>query len=137
MIPVEEALKRILAPVKPLNAEQISIYDADGRVLASDVEALLTHPAHDVSAMDGYALRSEDVLEEGVVLNIVGESAAGKPYSGCISPGQAVRIFTGAYVPDGADCIVMQENTERLDGNLVRFRFPAIKGRHIRLQPTP
>src|SRR5207253_1740410 len=79
-----------------------------GRVLAANAAARISHPAADVSAMDGYAVRAEDA-GRNAVLTVVGESAAGHPWAGTLAPGQAVRIFTGAHVPKGADGIVIQE----------------------------
>ena len=84
-----------------------------GRVLAVRHAARVSHPAADVSAMDGYAVRAEDAATVPVTLRVVGESAAGHPWSGAIKTGEAVRIFTGAYVPTGADAIVIQEDTDR------------------------
>src|SRR5438105_14694619 len=113
MISVEEALARLLAPLEALPAEQISISEAVGRVLAEDIAARRTQPPFAVSAMDGYAVRAEDVAHAPVRLRIVAEIPAGAGYEGTIGPGEAARIFTGAPLPAGADAIVVQEDTVR------------------------
>jgi molybdopterin molybdotransferase len=116
LLPVEEARARMLAEVAPLPAESVSLRQSIGRVLAEDVAAVRDQPPMDVSAMDGWALRSADTPGG---LRIVGESAAGHGYEAELKPGEAVRIFTGAAVPAGADAVVIQENAER-DGEQVR-----------------
>lgn len=131
MLAFEDALARLIADVTPLPAEPVGLDDALGRVLAEPVIARRTTPGRDVSAMDGYAVRADEACE-GAELQIVGESAAGRPYGGTLRSGQAVRLFTGAVVPEGADAVVIQENTTRA-GDIVRIREPAIAGRHIRL----
>jgi molybdopterin molybdotransferase len=128
---VEDALAHILAGAVPLPAETIPIEAARARILATDLAANLTQPPFDASAMDGYAARAVDVATLPATLNIIGESAAGHPFAGRVGPGQAVRIFTGAPVPDGADAIVIQENTERL-GDRVVVRPGTVDLDHIR-----
>src|SRR6201985_2150516 len=113
MISVEEALARLLAPLTALPAEQVSVADAVGRVLAEDVAARRTQPPFAVSAMDGYAVRAADVAQVPAKLRIVAESPAGAGYGGTVGAGEAARIFTGAPLPAGADAIVIQEDTER------------------------
>src|ERR1700752_2007543 len=108
-MPVAEALSRVLADAEPLAAEPTPLIDAHGRVLASDVTALRTQPPADVSAMDGYAVRSADGAKVPVKLRLIGEVAAGHPFSGTVGAGDAARIFTGGGVPPGADTIVIQE----------------------------
>lgn len=115
---VAEALARITGGVEPLGIESLPIADAHGRVLAAPLTAQHTHPPFNASAMDGYAVRAADVAKVPERLKVIGESAAGRGYHGRIAPGQAVRIFTGAPVPEGADAIVIQENTSR-DGDIV------------------
>ncbi len=115
---VSEALARILDGVEALAAERVAIGEAHGRVLAAPLSAGHTQPPFDASAMDGYAVRGEDIASLPVGLRVTGESAAGRGYRGSVGKGQAVRIFTGAPVPEGADTIVIQENTTR-DGNTV------------------
>jgi molybdopterin molybdotransferase len=131
MISVEEALARLLAPLEALPPEQISTADAVGRVLAEDVAARRTQPPFAVSAMDGYAVRAADLGHIPVNLRIVAEIPAGAGFGGTLGPGEAARIFTGAPLPDGADTIVIQEDTER-SGDQVEVREGAPRGRYVR-----
>src|SRR5437868_7798524 len=131
MISVEEALARVLAPLEVLMPEQISIADALGRVLAEDVASRRTQPPFAVSAMDGYAVRAEDLGPVPVELRIVAEVPAGAGFGGHVGPGEAARIFTGAPMPAGTDTIVIQENTQR-DGDRVRVGEDAARGRYVR-----
>ncbi len=107
MITLEEARSRLLALAQPLASQTLEIDQCYARYLANDLYAKRTQPAADLSAMDGYAVRFADLSEP---LSVVGESAAGKPFNGIVGTRQAVRIFTGAHVPQGADCVVMQED---------------------------
>ncbi len=133
LLPVEEALARLLAAGRPVTeTEVVAIGDAQGRVLARDLASRLTHPPFDSSAMDGYALRAEDIAEIGAIVTVIGESAAGSRFPGTVLAGQAVRIFTGAPVPEGADTVLIQEDAEPLDGHRIRTRFVPARGRHIR-----
>ncbi len=131
MISVEAALQRLLAPLEPLAAEQISVADGLGRVLAEDVVSRRTQPPFAVSAMDGYAVRAADVATVPARLRVVGAAPAGSAYAGTVGAGEAVRIFTGAPVPVGADCIVIQEDTSR-DGDWVTVSEGAPPGRYVR-----
>jgi molybdopterin molybdotransferase len=131
MISVEEARRRLLEPLQPLGAEQVAVSEALGRVLAEDVAARRTQPPWPVSAMDGYAVRAADVASVPARLRVVGAVPAGQAHSGTVGPGEAVRIFTGAPVPAGADAIVIQEDAER-DGDIVTMREAARPGAHIR-----
>jgi len=131
LMPVAEALARVLADAEPLAAEATPLADAHGRVLAADVAALRTQPPADVSAMDGYAVRSADVAKVPVKLKIIGEVAAGHPFRGTVGAGEAARIFTGGVLPPGADTIVIQENTSR-EGEAVVVITPSGKGKHVR-----
>ncbi|MGF1631126.1 MAG: gephyrin-like molybdotransferase Glp [Kiloniellaceae bacterium] len=115
MISVAEALDRILKSFQPLPAETVSIAEAFGRVLAQDVIARVTQPPHAVSAMDGYAVRAADVASVPVALKVIGAVPAGGLFEGSVGAGEAVRIFTGAPLPAGADAIVIQEDTEAGD----------------------
>jgi molybdopterin molybdotransferase len=110
LLSVDEALARIIDGLAQKAPETISSESAHGRVLATPLHATLTLPAQDVSAMDGYAVRASDCGDVPVTLKRVGESAAGHPWSGSVGSGEAVRIFTGAVVPDKADTIVLQED---------------------------
>ncbi len=130
LLSVEDALARVLAGLAPLEAERVAIENAHGRVLAEDLAARLTQPPFDASAMDGYAVRSADVASLPVTLRVVGVAAAGAGFKQRLGEGEAVRIFTGAPVPQGADTVVIQENTEEADG-LVRI-MEGEPGRHIR-----
>jgi molybdopterin molybdotransferase len=131
MIPVEEALHRLLAPLKPIGAEQVALTEALGRVLAEDVVARRTQPPFAASAMDGYAVRADDVVSVPVRLRVIGAVPAGQSYDGRIGPGEAVRIFTGAPIPADADAIIIQEDTEA-SGDTVLVKEAGVPGRHIR-----
>jgi molybdopterin molybdotransferase len=133
LLSVAEALARVLEHAAALPAEEAALANAAGRVLAYPLQARRTQPPADVSAMDGYAVRSTDVVNAPVRLKIVGEVAAGKPFAHAIGPGEAARIFTGGVVPHGADTIVIQEQATR-DGDIVELAKPSAKGRHIRVQ---
>ena len=132
LMPVAEALARVLDGATPLPAEAATLHDAHGRVLAADLAARRTQPPDDVSAMDGYAARAADVATVPAKLKVIGEVAAGHPFDGKVGPGQAARIFTGGVLPPGADTIVIQENTTR-DGDTVAVTTSSAKGRHIRV----
>ena len=133
LMPVAEALARVLAEAEPLPAEAAPLVDACGRVLAGDVTALRTQPPADVSAMDGYAVRGADVAKAPVRLTLIGEVAAGHPFEGAVGPGEAARIFTGGVLPPGADTIVIQENAVR-EGDTVVIAESASKGKHVRVR---
>jgi molybdopterin molybdotransferase len=125
MITVEEALRRVLASAEtPLKEEKVALEQAYGRVLARDLKALRTQPPFSNSAMDGYAVRAADTASPPATLIVVGESAAGRAFEGAIGPGEAVRIFTGAPMPDGADAIVIQEDVQR-EGERIRVSAAA------------
>jgi molybdopterin molybdotransferase len=131
MISVEEALMRLLEPLKPLAAEQVALADAFGRVLAEPVIARRTQPPSALSAMDGYAVRATDVTRVPTRLRVVGAVPAGQSYGRPLGSGEAVRIFTGAPLPEGADAIVIQEDADR-DGDIVIVREGAPSGRYVR-----
>lgn len=116
----QAALASMLAEVRPLAPETVALDAALGRALAQDVEARRDQPPFAASAMDGWAVRREDALNAETRLKIIGESAAGRGFDGPVGPGEAVRIFTGAPAPQGADCVVIQENASR-EGDLVRL----------------
>ena len=114
LITVEEALARVLASVKhPVAEESVTIDAANGRTLAQDIAAKRTQPPFANSAMDGYALRAADALAPGARLRVIGESAAGRTFFGKVAAGEAVRIFTGAPLPEGADSVLVQELAQR------------------------
>ena len=131
LILVETALERLLGSVPGLlPAESVPLEDASGRVLASPLSARRTQPPFAASAMDGYAVRAADAVP-GARLTVVGEVPAGQAFAETLGVGQAVRIFTGAPVPDGADAILIQENATR-DGDIVTVNEPVEHGRYIR-----
>ncbi len=130
MLSIAEARTRLLASLAPTGIEIVSLAEAAGRVTAAPVIARVDQPAHDVSAMDGYALRSDDG-EAGAKLRVIGTAPAGHPFEGRVRPGEAVRLFTGSVVPLGADGIVLQEDARR-DGDTVVVTQAARAGRHIR-----
>ncbi|WP_170600414.1 molybdopterin molybdotransferase MoeA [Ruegeria arenilitoris] len=117
MITVEEARQLLFGLVATMPEEQIALADAAGRVLMRDVKAERDQPPFAASSMDGYALKSAEV-ERHAMFKVIGEAAAGQRFTGTVGPGQAVRIFTGAPVPDGADFVVIQEDTD-LRGDLL------------------
>jgi len=130
MIPVEEARGRILAALSPAGTETVALAEAWNRVLAAPVTARLTQPPADVSAMDGYAVRAAEAVE-GAWLRIIGAAPAGHPFGGAVGPGEAVRIFTGAVVPEGADGILLQEDAEAAEDRVL-VRETVQPGRWIR-----
>jgi len=131
LLPVEEALARILDGATPLGAETRDLTLAARRVLAEDVHARLTQPPFDASSMDGFALRAADIAAPPVTLSLIGEAAAGRAFDGTVKSGEAVRIFTGAPVPEGADTVVIQENAQ-WDGATVTIHESADHGAAIR-----
>ncbi len=131
LLPVADALAAILAGVVPLSEETVALDDAHRRVLARDIAALRTQPPQAMSAMDGYAVRSVDVANIDARLKVVGEVAAGRPFDRTVGAGEAVRIFTGGVIPDGADAVIIQEDTS-VDGDGIVITEAAVAGRHIR-----
>lgn len=131
MLEVDDAVALVVAGFAPLPAEVAGLETALGRVLAEDVRARLTQPPAAVSAMDGYAVRAADTAPTPRRLRIVGRSAAGAGFEGTIGAGEAVRIFTGAPLPEGADAVVIQEDT-MTDGETVTPGAAAEPGRFVR-----
>ena len=131
LMPVSDALTAVLAGAEPLSEEMVSLDNAFHRVLARDVAARRTQPPQAMSAMDGYAVRAADAAQIDSQLTVIGEVAAGRPFAGTVGTGEAVRIFTGGVVPDGADAVVIQEDTIT-EGKRITVREAAIAGRHIR-----
>lgn len=131
LISVDEALARLLADVEPVGAERLPLEAANGRVLAADLAATRTQPPFAASAMDGYAVRAEDIATLPATLRVIGEAPAGHGYAGTLGPGEALRIFTGAPVPQGADTILIQENATR-DGDTIAVLESPARGRFVR-----
>ena len=131
MISVAEAEARILEGAGPSVRERVPLAAAAGRVLAEDAAARRTHPPHDVSAMDGYAVRHADIAALPVTLSVGFAVAAGAMPPRALKPGEAARIFTGAVVPEGADTIVIQEDTRAEPGAVTILEAPAA-GRNVR-----
>lgn len=133
LLAVEDAQETLLKTAVPVaRRETLTLAEADGRVLAGDIQARLTQPPFDASAMDGYALRAADASQPGAILKVIGTSAAGHGFSGMVGPGETVRIFTGAPVPAGADAVLIQEDAEKLEDHSIRTTFAVTQGRHIR-----
>ena len=131
LLSVADAQALVLKDAQPLAAENVPLAQAHGRVLAADLAALRTQPPAAVSAMDGYAVRAEDVATAPARLRLIGEVAAGHPFDHPVGAGEAARIFTGGVVPAGADTIVIQEHTAR-EGDCVIVQKASSAGRHIR-----
>lgn len=132
LTPVPVALKALLDSVPAAtSAETLPLAQCAWRVLAADVVALRTQPPFANSAMDGYAVRADD-LAPGSELSVIGESAAGRSFAGTLGAGEAVRIFTGAPIPEGADTILIQENADGVGTAAIRVREGAPKGKFIR-----
>jgi len=132
LISVEEALSRVLNSADgPLGEERVALERAFGRTLAREVAALRTQPPFINSAMDGYAVRAADAANPGAHLRVIGESAAGRAFDGEVGPGEAVRIFTGAPTPAGADAVVVQEEAKR-EGERVTLASAAAVGENLR-----
>lgn len=119
MISVDEAKATIRQALSPLPAETVPLAGACGRVLAEPVQATISQPPFSSSAMDGYAVRLEDARRKGARLKLIGISSAGERFTGALTAGAAVRIFTGAPVPPGADHVLIQEHTERCNDEIV------------------
>ncbi|CDX24349.1 Molybdenum cofactor synthesis domain-containing protein [Mesorhizobium sp. SOD10] len=132
LVPVAEALERLLDGAAPLPGESVPLADAAGRVLAEPVVALRTQPPFNASAMDGYAVRSADVASAPAQLEVIGMAPAGRGFSGTVGEGQAVRIFTGAPLPEGADTIVIQENVRDLGNRQIEVTEPTAEARNVR-----
>ena len=132
LLPVDVALARLLEGEAALPAEEVGIADAAWRVLAADIVSRRTQPPFPASAMDGYAVRADDIANLPVTLRVIGESIAGLRFDGAVGAGETVRIFTGAPVPDGADTILLQEDAKVVGDGIVEALEATAKGRHIR-----
>ncbi len=134
LIPVEEALERICANLTVQPAEPLGIDKCHGRILAEDIISELTHPAADISAMDGFAIGASLGLSSGSSFSVIGEAAAGSPFSRAVGPGEAVRIFTGGYLAAGTDTILVQEEVESLGDGRIMLTKTAKSGQFVRPQ---
>lgn len=132
LLPVDQAITRIVDGVTPLEVERVPLDEALGRTLAEPLAASRTQPPFSASAMDGFAVRATDTENARAPLTIIGMSAAGHSFQGTLGKGEAVRISTGAPLPAGADAILIKENAETPDDHTLIANQPAIAGRHIR-----
>jgi molybdopterin molybdotransferase len=130
MLAVDEAVRRIRAAFTPLKLEHVAVGKAQGRILGVEAVAGMDQPPSAVSAMDGYAVRLEDARSAGQILRVIGTSPAGHPFGSSVTQGEAVRIFTGGVVPEGADAILIQENAESRGQEIVTRA--AATQKHIR-----
>lgn len=131
LMPVVDALAAVLSGAEALPEEMVALDSAYRRILARDLAALRTQPPQAMSAMDGYAVRAADAGRAGARLKVIGEVAAGRPFDHTVAAGEAVRIFTGGVIPDGADAVIIQEDTV-VEGASITITEAAIAGRHIR-----
>ncbi|MHC6150614.1 molybdopterin molybdotransferase MoeA [Bradyrhizobium elkanii] len=131
LMPVADALSAVLAGAEPLPEEMVALDAAYHRTLAHDLAALRTQPPQPMSAMDGYAVRAADAADLKARLRVIGEVAAGRPFERTVGAGEAVRIFTGGVIPNGADAVIIQEDTA-VDGDHITITEAGSVGRHIR-----
>jgi molybdopterin molybdotransferase len=131
LMPVADALAAVLSGAEALPEEMTALDLAYKRILARDLAALRTQPPQAMSAMDGYAVRAADAARAGSRLKVTGEIAAGRPFDQVVGPCEAVRIFTGGVIPEGADAVIIQEDTI-VEGDRITITEAAIAGRHIR-----
>jgi molybdopterin molybdotransferase len=132
LLPVKTALEKLLAGVDTLGGETVSLHEAAGRVLVEPVSALRTQPPFTASAMDGYAVRAADTATPPARLSLIGEAPAGHGFAGKVGEREAVRIFTGAPVPEGADAILIQENAKPEGDGFVIAHESVARGRFVR-----
>ena len=132
MLTEQDALSSILAAVRPLEVEELRLFEAGDRILAENVLARVSLPRFDNSSMDGYAVRADEAVA-GAVLRVIGEQPAGPDQGLTVSEGTAVRLYTGAPIPVGANAVVMQEDCDR-QGDRVTIREAASPGEFIRLR---
>lgn len=124
-----DAIRSCLSPI--LDVEKVPVRDALGRVLAQDIVPGINVPSHDNSAMDGYAVRSSDLSGGETALREIGTALAGRPFSGALGTGECVRIMTGAVMPQGADCVVIQEVVQK-DGDTIKVPPGQKPGQNLR-----
>ncbi|WP_306144118.1 gephyrin-like molybdotransferase Glp [Roseibium sp. MMSF_3412] len=131
LMPVAEALQKLLSDVEKLETEHVPLEQANGRTLSENLVSKRTQPPFAASAMDGYAIRHEDVAGGDAKLDVIGEAPAGHGFSGRVAKGQTVRIFTGAPLPEGADTVLIQENAQT-DGNRISVLEIPAQGAFVR-----
>ncbi len=129
---VEQAQVQLLALCAPLESETVSINQCHGRVVARDIFASRLHPPFAASAMDGYAVHGDSIAQLPTIFTVIGESVAGKRFSGRVLPGEAVRIFTGAPLPADCDCVIVQEDVTRSGDTITVHGKPNRPDQHIR-----
>lgn len=132
LLPVDDALERLLSGAARLDSEAVPVDQAAWRVLASELHARRMQPPFAASAMDGYAVRAADIAALPAFLDVIGEVPAGKVFSGTVAPGQTVRIFTGAPLPEGADAVLIQEDTRPAGERRIEALESTARGRHVR-----
>src|SRR6476469_2535690 len=130
-MPVADALAAVLSGAEPMPEETVALDNAHHRILARDVASRRTQPPQAMSAMDGYAVRAADAADLTARLKVIGEVAAGRPFARKVGASEAVRIFTGGVIPDGADAVIIQEDTAA-NGDHITITEAARPGRHIR-----
>jgi len=130
MITVDQALEHLFSLVAPVASEAVPLTQAAGRVLARDAQARRDQPPFAASAMDGYAVRAEDI-RQGASFRVIGEAAAGHGSALTVGPGEALRIFTGAPLPAGADAVILQEDIAR-DGETIALTGTPGTGSNVR-----
>lgn len=131
LMPVADALQKLLSNVATLETEHVPLDQANGRTLSENLVSKRTQPPFAASAMDGYAVRHQDVAAGGANLDVIGEAPAGHGFAGQVASGQTVRIFTGAPLPEGADTILIQENAQRQDDRISVLEVP-VRGAFVR-----
>jgi molybdopterin molybdotransferase len=132
LLPVDAALEKLLAGAERLPVETVPVTEAAWRVLAAPVAAKRTQPPFPASAMDGYAVRGEDIATLPAFLDVIGAAPAGKPFGGTVGAAQAVRIFTGAPLPEGADTVLLQEDTKPAGEARIEATEATATGRNVR-----
>jgi molybdopterin molybdotransferase len=136
LMSVEEGLERALEPIRPVGSERVDLLSALGRIIAEDIYAPADVPAYANSAMDGYAVRAADTVAASkgspAVLTVIEDLPAGYVAKSIVGPGQAIRIMTGAPIPEGADSVVMVEVTEKTGDGRARIFEVAKTGQHVR-----
>src|ERR1700686_5116195 len=136
-MPVTDALSAVLAGAEPLPEEMVALDAAHHRMLARDVAALRTQPPQAMSAMDGYAVRAADASSVAARLKVIGEVAAGRPFETALGAGEAVRIFTGGVIPEGADAVVIQEDTIAEAGSVTMSLAAGMNYPHLPVRRRP